>query len=222
MLLSVVVNASGNKFDISTVDNFISARSGDDLTEVAKKLNMQPEDLNSYFSKNGLLYIAVSLDGKSRVKISSFTDNFSSEVGDIAYLNDAVMTEFINSISDSAEHPAQIIENNGRKFLCLKNTLKDSGGVYTVTQYVTIFDNKTYYFAGYNPGDKTSDEITTMFKNFNFKETAPAISNETNQGSNFNKQYLLINCGVVVFSAVAIISMIGIIKHYKRSKDNED
>lgn len=224
MLLSVTVGALGYEYSILTNDNFISAQSDDDLTAISEKLNMSVQDLHSYFSKNGLIYIAVSLDCKSQVKLSAFTDNFSSEVQDISYLDDSVMAEFIEAVSDNSDSPAQVITNNGRKFLCVKDTLKDSGGVYTVTQYITICNNQTFYFAGYNDGDDTSQEILDIFHSFKLSETvAPILNDSKNNTKSLIIPSILIYCGIVLFTIIAIAALYGIIKPYiKKSREENE
>lgn len=223
---SSTVYAVQYEYTITTGDDFISAKYGDNLDAVAEKLNMTPQDINLYFTKNGVIYLAVSSDNKTQVKISAFNDNFSSEVADISYLDDVGLSEFVAAISEDSDNPAQIIENGGRKYLCVKDTLSDSGGVYTVTQYITIFDSKTFYFAGYNPGEDTSDDIIAMFKSFQLQDTSDEVQNTTEQTAALNRQYIFINCGVVLFGIVAIISITGIIrlklKSNKETDENED
>ena len=222
MLFSITVNASNYEYTITTGDSFKSARSGDDLTDISEKLNMTPQDLNSYFTKNGLVYIAVSDDGKSQIKISAFTDNFSSEVSDIAYLNDSVMSEFIAAVSNDAATPAQVVVNDGRKFLCLKNTLQDSGGIYTVTQYITICNNKTFYFAAYNDGNDTSQEMIDIFNTFKLKENVTTTTTDTPKVNNktFSAYATIINCGIIAFAIIAIVCLLGIIKSYSKAQEN--
>ncbi len=219
LLLGITVNAADYEYTIKPSDNFIAVHSGDDLTEISEKLNMSPTELNTYFSENGLLYLAVSDDTKTQIKISSFSDNFSSEVSDISLLDDVGLTEFINAVSDDSDSPAQLVENGGRKYLCIKNTLSDSGGVYTVTQYITICNNKTYYFAGYNPGEDTSDEVTAIFKSFSLNENAS--QDVKAQKAKINKQYFFINCAVICFIIIAILSLVGIIKSQLDKKSGE-
>lgn len=225
-LLSITVCAVQYEYTITAGDDFVSAKYGDNLDNVAERLNMKPQDINSYFTKNGLIYLAVSSDSKTQVKISAFCDNFSSEVSDIEYLDDIGLSKFVSAISEDLDTPAQVIENAGRKFLCIKDTLNDSGGVYTVTQYITIFDSKTFYFAGYNPGEDTSNEVTAMFNSFQLQKPVYETPKLIEQQEKINQQYLFINCGIVIFGAVAIVSIIGIIKAKlntnKESDENEN
>lgn len=210
-LLSITVSASSYEFTISTGDGFVSVNHGDDLTVVSEKLNTTPQELNSYFAKNGLLYLSVSDDAKTQIKISAFTDNFSSSVNDISYLDDDTLTEFISAVSEGSDSPAEVVLNNDRKYLCVKDILRDSGGVYTVTQYITICNNKTFYFAGYNEGEDTADEITTAFKSFSLQE-------KVLDTPDYTIPIAFVIVGIVVFSLVAVIMVIGIIKSYLKDK----
>lgn len=213
-MFSINVAAASYEYHISPGDNFTSAQYGDDLTEISEKLNMTADELNTYFNKNGLLYLAVSDDTKTQIRISSFTDNFSSAAGDMSRIDDQTLAEFLVVVSKDGENTTQVISSNDRKFIRVKNTLKDSGGIYTVTQYITICNNKTFYFAGYNAGEETSDDITTAFKSFTLREKLLDTPNYT-----LRKAFIIV--GVTVFSALAIFIIISIIKSYQDTRTVE-
>lgn len=208
------VSALGYEYSITPSDNFTFAKQGDDLTKIAKKLNMTTDDLNKYFSDNKLIYLAVSDDVKSQIKISVTEDEFSKKVNDISLLDDNALNNFAKSLSSDSS----IVTNNDRKFVLVNDTHKDSGGIYTVTQYITICDGKTFYFIGYNDGKDISKEISSVFKTFTL--------NQQQSGSADNNVFsIVIIIGIVVFGMVAIIMVIGIIrlkiKDYKESKDEK-
>ena len=208
------VSALGYEYSITPSDNFTFAKQGDDLTKIAKKLNMTTDDLNKYFSDNKLIYLAVSDDVKSQIKISVTEDEFSKKVNDISLLDDNALNNFAKSLSSDSS----IVTNNDRKFVLVNDTHKDSGGIYTVTQYITICDGKTFYFIGYNDGKDISKEMTSVFKTFTL--------NQQQSGSADNNVFsIVIIIGIVVFGLVAIIMVIGIIrlkiKDYKESKDEK-
>ena len=213
-ILNMNVSALGYEYSITPSDNFTFAKQGDDLTKIAKKLNMTTDDLNKYFSDNKLIYLAVSDDVKSQIKISVTEDEFSKKVNDISLLDDNALNNFAKSLSSDSS----IVTNNDRKFVLVNDTHKDSGGIYTVTQYITICDGKTFYFIGYNDGKDISKEITSVFKTFTL--------NQQQSGSADNNVFsIVIIIGIVVFGMVAIIMVIGIIrlkiKDYKESKDEK-
>lgn len=213
-VLSINIKAANYEYNITLGEDFTSAQYGDDLTEISQKLNMTADELNAYFSKNGLIYLAVSNDAKNQIRLSAFADNFSSAVSDIAYLDNVALNEFINAISEDDETNCEVIVNNDRKYITVTDTLEDSGGIYTVTQYITICSNKTFYLAGYNEGEGTSDTIKTAFESFYVKTTEPPVKS-------FTIPTILIIFGIVVFSFVAIFMLIGIIKTLKTSTKEE-
>lgn len=213
-ILNMTVSALGYEYSITPSDNFTFAKQGDDLTQIAKKLNMTTDDLNKYFSDNKLIYLAVSDDVKSQIKISVTEDEFSKKVNDISLLDDNALNNFAKSLSSDSS----IVTNNDRKFVLVNDTHKDSGGIYTVTQYITICDGKTFYFIGYNDGKDISKEITSVFKTF-------TLNQQQSDSADNNVFSIVIIIGIVVFGMVAIIMVIGIIrlkiKDYKESKDEK-
>lgn len=213
-ILNMNVSALGYEYSITPSDNFTFAKQGDDLTKIAKKLNMTTDDLNKYFSDNKLIYLAVSDDVKSQIKISVTEDEFSKKVNDISLLDDNALNNFAKSLSSDSS----IVTNNDRKFVLVNDTHKDSGGIYTVTQYITICDGKTFYFIGYNDGKDISKEISSVFKTF-------TLNQQQSDSADNNVFSIVIIIGIVVFGMVAIIMVIGIIrlkiKDYKESKDEK-
>lgn len=209
-LVSLCVCAAGYEYTISPSEQFTSVNYGDDLSGIADKLNMTTDELNSYFNKNCILYLAVSDDAKTQLRLSAFTDNFSSAVVDISLLDEEGLREFKEAVSADNENAFYTESSDGRKFIAVKNTLQDSGGTYTVTQYITICNNKTFYFSGYNEGDDTSDDIKSAFKSLTLREIP--VDN------NYDTYITLIIIGIVVFSALAIFLVIDIIR--LNSKNN--
>ena len=171
---------------------------------------MTEDELNTYFNQNGIEYFAISKDTKSQIKISTFSNDFSKQVSDISLLDDTALAEFTKTFNASTNN---IINNKDRKFICLIDTKEYSDGVYTITQFITICDNKMVYFTGYNNGEKTSQEITAAFNTF--KLTHPSTSDTT---TNFTLWIVLSIIGVVVLSIAAILIILSIIK-FKNAKE---
>lgn len=208
LLFSLTVSAASYEYNISPGEDFTCVSYGDDMTDIAQKLNMTADELNAYFNKNGLLYLAVSDDTSTQIRLSAFTDNFSSTVCDISHLNEEQLNEFMNSISDNVETGCTITDNNGRKYVTVTNTLNDSGGVYTVTQYVTICDSKTFYLSCYNNGTETSEQVKNIFNNF-------SLNSVTTEKGGFDIKFVFIAAGIVIFLGLAVVTVIGIVKKSK-------
>lgn len=208
LLFSFDISAASYEYNLSPGEDFVCVSYGDDMTDIAQKLNMTADELNTYFSKNGLLYLAVSDDTSTQIRLSAFTDNFSSAVCDISHLNEEQLNEFMNSISDNDETGCTLIENNGRKYVTVTNTLNDSGGVYTVTQYVTICDNKTFYLSCYNDGTETSEQVKNIFDKF-------SLNSVTTEKNNLDVTFVFIIAGILIFTALATVTVISIVKKSK-------
>ena len=207
-VFSITVSAASLEYNISPDDSFIAVNRGDDLTQISSELDMTADELNTYFNQNGIEYFAISKDTKSQIKISTFSNDFSKQVVDISLLDDAALDEFAKTFDVNSD---SIIENNDRKFICVKSTEKSGESTYTVTQYITIFNNQMVYFTGYNPGENTTGEITAAFDTFELNTPS----------NNINLYLILVVSGIVVFSVVGVVMVIGIIK-LRNSREVEE
>ncbi len=209
IILSLPVSALNYEYNLPVSEDFTYVKNGDKLDTVAQKLNMTTDELSSFFNKNALLYLAVSSDAKTQIRLSAFTDNFSSTAIDIATLDQSGLNEFKNAISADSENAFFTQTSDGRKFIAVKNTLQDSGGVYTVTQYITICDSKTFYLSCYNEGTYTSKEVESIFKSFE-------LNSIQTKNNNFDTLIILVFSVAIIFVAVAVIMIISIVKIKKQ------
>ena len=201
------------EYSISPGSDFIAVEYGDDLTRISQKLNMTADELNTYFNKNGLLYLAVSNDTKTQIRLSAFTDNFSSAVDDISLLSDEQLHDFIDAVSDQTENSCEVVICDGRKYIAVTDVLKDSGGVYTVTQYITICSGQTFYLACYNDGEGTSSQVRSIFENFSLKTVTVQ-----NDGSYIFLK-ILIGTGILIFAAISVVMITGVIKSLRKNRE---
>ena len=207
-VFSLTVSAASLEYNISPDDSFIAVNRGDDLTQISSELDMTADELNTYFNQNGIEYFAISKDTKSQIKISTYSNEFSKKVSDISLLDKDALDEFAKTFDVNSD---SIIENNDRKFICVKSSEKSGENTYTVTQYITIFNNQIVYFTGYNPGENTTSEITAAFDTFELNTPS----------DNINLYLALIISGIVVFSVVGVVMIIGITK-LRNSKEVEE
>ncbi len=221
LLLSFSVSAEGVSFGISVPEGFIESTADNNVEAAAEKLNLEAYDLKECFNNDGLIYLAVSQDAKTQVKLLCFNFNnaFSSKVDDISSLDQEGLDSFVKAVAGNNEF--EIAENNGRKFVKIKNTLTDSGGDYTVTQYVTIANNMTYYLVCYNDGLDTANEVVEIFESFTleFQNTQPENSN-----NNLKMVIAIVSAGGCL--AVCVLMVIGIVntksKYREETFENEE
>ena len=194
----------GNGFTIEIGNSFAVATKSSEVDTVAERLNLDISQVKSYFRDNELKLIAVSEDTKTQIRISSFADNFSSSVYDAENLSEEQLGEMVTLYGSSYEM-AEIVESDGRSFARITEVLKDSGGVYTSTQYITVAGGKTYVITCYNQGDTTSDEVEKIFSTFTTR-------NMTEKLERFEHRKKWIAPAIIIMCGVVGISIVGICK----------
>ena len=192
----------GDGFTIEVSNSYAVATNADEVDTVAERLNLSEDEVASYFTQNALCFIAVSDDGKTQVRISRFADNFSSDVYDAENLTDEQTSRMISLYSTSYD-TATVIESGGRRFAKTVETLEDSGGVYTATQYITVSGGNIYAITCYNPGDTESDEIESIFSTFKVNDMTASINSYQTRGK-WMIPLIVITCGAVGLSVFGI------------------
>lgn len=204
LLTGISVSASSVSFDITVGDDYLTARQGENLSDIASVIGATETQLASDFNKGGLLYLSAAPDNSVRIKLSAFADNFSVKAIDIAYLDDKNMAEFLSTLGGDPGG-AVLQESGGRKYAVISETVGDS---YTVTQYITICGGKTYYLSCYNNGKETSDTVKQIFESFN-------LTQKTESGGSPVWLSAVMIFGIIAFSIIAVMMAVGIIRNIK-------
>ena len=204
LLVFTLAFKGGNGFTIEVNNSFAVALKASESDNVAERLQVENSVVKDYFKENSLVFIAVSSDTKTQIRISRFADNFSGSVYDSENLSDEKITEIVSLYGADAQS-AEITESGGRKFAVMTELLKDSGGVYTSTQYVTVAGGKTYIITCYNPGEGTSEEVEKIFSTFYVRNMDDRISSYESR-----KKWIL--PAIIAMCAVVGVSVIGLCK----------
>lgn len=194
----------GSGFSIEVDDSFAVATKASEVDEVAERLGIDREEAVSYFKQNDLIFIAVSEDTKTQVRISRFADNFSSDVYDAENLTEEQTAQMI-SLYSGTDNSVDLIESDNRRFAKTTEVLEDSGGVYTCTQYVTVAGGRTYVITCYNPSDSPSKEIEDIFSTFTARDMTTRV-----QRYEYLKGWII--PGVIVMAVIVGICVIGLCK----------
>lgn len=194
----------GDGFTIEVDNSFAVALKASESDNVAERLKVDENVVKSYFKENSLVFIAISKDTKTQIRISRFADNFSSSVYDSENLSDEKISEMVSLYGGDAQS-AETIESGGRKFAVMTELLKDSGGVYTSTQYVTVAGGKTYIITCYNPGDDTSKDVERIFSTFYVRNMDDRINSYAAR-----KKWIL--PAIIAMCAVVGVSVVGLCK----------
>lgn len=194
----------GSGFTIEVDDSFAVATKISEVDEIAERLGIEREEAAAYFKQNDLKFIAVSEDTETQIRVSRFADDFSSVVYDAENLTEDQISEMI-SLYGGSEEKTEIIDSDGRKFAKTVEVLKDSGGIYACTQYVTVAGGRIYVITCYNPSDKTSEEVEKIFSTFTARDMTTRL-----ESYKWQKKWIV--PGVIATCAVVGVCVVGILK----------
>lgn len=202
-------------FSLKTPENFVSATPKDDLSELSKVVGISSDDLKSYFNDGNFLYIAADKTNKNQIKLSCYEDEFSKKsINLIGFEDNDLLTLgefFLTAKSEDSKPNITTETNNGTKFIKTVENHKDSGGEYTVTQYITVIDGKTYKLSVFTPANADKQLEKEVFNSFRI---------EQNDGFLFTFNHLLIILAVMLFATLIVMSVLSIIKSKKAIEDN--
>ncbi len=221
MLFGFNVSAQNADYKISVPDSFTQVTEDQNIDIAADILKIKEADLQNDFTNGDLVYLALSEDGKTQIKILAVSDSYSAAVGDISKLDENSFNEFVNAVD--GESKSEVIQKDGRKFVKIKKVFAstDNTGNYTVTQYVTIANNMTYYLACYNDGIDTSNEVNAVFESFNIPLPDTKTAKQS-QNDNDTLKIILAVAGIVVGLTVAVFMIIGIVKLNSKHENEDD
>lgn len=207
LLLSINVSANTKtkEFKIDTPKGFTEVYHLENLSKAAKILGMSDGELSEFLKKNEITYFAVSNDKSTQIRLSGVEDNFGNTVGEMNNLNNKQLKDLIKTLKKESTAKFSIDTSNGRNYIKSSSLLKDSGGEYTVTQYLTVVNGKTYYLTCYNSGTKTSSEIKSVFSNLIIYD----VLDKTN-----NLKYI-IGLLIVALMLICVGLIVGIYKKLK-------
>ncbi|MBR5922347.1 MAG: hypothetical protein IKZ59_00995 [Clostridia bacterium] len=199
----------GNGFSIETGDEYAVATNSSDVGDVAERLGMKEKEVTSYFTGNSLVFIAVSKDKKTQIRISRFEDDFSRKVYDTEKMSDEQIIDMMSLYSESSG-VVKAVESGGRKFARTMQVSKDEGGKFTATQYVTVASGQIYIITCYNPGVGASEEVNKIFSSFSVNDISATIDSYSAQ-----KKWL-IPAIIAVFAVVVVCAVSLCLKLYEK------
>lgn len=202
-------------FSINLPNGYKYALKSEKKSELADIVGVSENELESYFDKGKLELLAVNGDNTSQIKLSVLEDDFSKKIVSFNNLTDdrilLLANSFFSGSYEDVTENAKVIKKQNSKYLKYSERLNDSGGEYTVTQFITVYDGKTYRFSVSYTEKQGNDFGDKVFKDFKLKEK--------DEISPLLKTVLIF--GVLVFSALIIFAAVGIFKSYKKDESVE-
>ena len=216
LLLSVTVSALSGNAEISVGKEFYT--NGENAEKAAEIVGLAKDELESYCEDNRIVYFAVNSDNTKQIRISVDVSDFSESIINLSNLSDDKITALMPDITGSGDIRGDIIEKEGQKFVKTQISTSDSGGKYTVIQYITAAAKKDYVLSFYTSGNEDTDYTETLFKTYK--------SDDFNSNKNEKIGYGYIILGTVVLlclvSAYIIFTLIRDIKNERNKSENDD
>lgn len=216
LLLSVTVSALSGNAEISVGKEFYT--NGDNAEKAAEIVGLDKAKLESYLEDNGIVYFAANSDNTKQIRISVGESEFSGSVINLSNLSDDKITALMPDITGSREIRGDIVEKDGQKFVKTQISTSDSGGKYTVIQYITVAAKKNYVLSFYTSENEDTDYTETLFKTYK--------SDDFNSNKNEKSGYGYIILGAVILlclvSAYIIFTLIRDIKNEGNKSEIDD
>ena len=204
VIMALPVSAASKGYTVEFPEGYVvsygNVKNDDPVAEI---IGMDNEKYSNYFKSNGLLFIAVKEDNSVQLRFSKYSNEFSQKLGNMGNLNDKEFAQIANKLAGDKSYKKEI--SGEQTFICIKENLKDSGGEYVSTQYITVKNGNVYQLSCYNEGKEVSDDIINIFNSLSFSSS-----------NNFNWLYTMIFLTVIFLGAVIIIMVKGIVTDLKK------
>lgn len=196
-MLTVPVFAAGADIQITAPKDFYSYESGQNAESTAKILGLTADELENYCNENGIVFIAVNNDNTKQIRVSVTESAFSSSIGNLTNLSDDKITALMPDITGIKN--GELTQKDGQRFIKTAETLSDSGGEYSVINYVTVAAKKDYVLSFYTALGTSTDYTDEVFDSF----SSDSFYKETQEKSKFG--YVIIAAIVLLASGSAYI-----------------
>ncbi len=213
LMLTVPVFAAGADIEITAPKDFHSYKSGQSAESTAKILGMTAAELENYCSDNGIVFIAVNEDNTKQIRLSVTESAFSGSIGNLSNLSDDKITELIPDITGAVS--GEITEKGGQKFIKTTENLTDSGGEYSVINYVTVAAKKDYVLSFYTASGTSTDYTGEVFDSLSSED----FYKETDRKSYFSYVIITAIALLAIVSAYIIFTLVRDIKNEHNEKN---
>lgn len=213
IIISVIpVFAAENGIKISAGKEFTVLSAGENEDKLAEILGITEDELLDYCAENGIEYLAVNDDNTKQIKLSVKQTEFSSAVINFSNLSEENIVAVVPEIIGISNVKSEITEKNGQKFAKVSLSSSDSGGDYTVNQYITTANKKLYILSVYTAADKSSDYADDVFESFD--------SDDFNRFASKNNSYIYVIIGAIaVLVCICVYITITLIKDIKSDSE---
>lgn len=165
-VLALSVFAYGTGIKINAGKEFTVLSSGKNEKELASILGITENELIGYCRENSIEYLAVNRDNTKQIRLSVNQTEFSSAVINFSNLSDENIAAVVPDIVGVSNVKCETADKNGQKFAKVCMSSSDSGGEYTVCQYITAANKKLFILSVCTAADKDADYADEIFEGF--------------------------------------------------------
>ena len=140
--------------------------------KIAEILEETTDTLDNYCYNNGIIYLAVNEKNTKQIRIYENSTAFSESVGELTSLSDDKIAAFTPEIVGEGFHTETVTQKSGRKFIKATALSEDSGGKFTLIQYITVTSKKEYTLSFYTASGENTDYAEKVFSSFSFGNVA--------------------------------------------------
>ena len=213
--ITVNVFAAKAECELDLPDDFTVSAASDELGELARIFGIKASTLEQYYKDNNVLYLAANEDNSCQVTLCAVKNEFSEGAVSFSRLSDtelnAVAEEFAG---DSFENEGIVKGKDGNRYIKLKKNMSDSGGKYTVTEYITVCSYKLFTLSvSVSDGADSGGIETVALKGLEITDLARADDGQRNFIF-----IILAAVGIAVFATVAVYFTVSVIRDIKKNK----
>ena len=129
------------------------------------------ETLDNYCYNNGIIYLAINEKNTKQIRLYENSTAFSESVGELTSLSDDKIAALAPEIAGDGFH-TETVAQNGIKFIKATALSEDSGGKFTLIQYITVTSKKEYTLSFYTASGENTDYAEKVFSTLSFGEGA--------------------------------------------------
>ena len=116
--------------------------------KIAEILEETADSLDNYCYNNGIIYLAINEKNTKQIRVTENSTAFSESVGELTGLSDDKIAALAPEIAGDGFH-TETVAQNGIKFIKATALSEDSGGKFTLIQYITVTSKKEYTLSFY-------------------------------------------------------------------------
>lgn len=207
------VFAAKPECSLSLPKEFTVKAQSDELEPLADIFGIKPASLQKYYKDNNVLYLAANEENTCQVTLTAVKNEFSEGAVSFSRLSDTELEAVASDLAgESFENCGIVKSKDGNRFIKLKRTMSDSGGEYTVTEFITVCSYKLFTMSvSVSNGSGLEKMPNTALEGLEIADYARPQS--SSKGFIFTA---LAAIGIAIFATVAVYFTVTVIRDIRK------